>query len=74
MSTAVQKWENSLGVRIPHDVARQVRLTEGTRSTCCRGGRIVVHPVTVPTLAELLARVPRGKRPKLVDWGRPVGK
>ncbi len=75
MSTAVQKWGNSLGVRIPRDVARAAQLTEGSRvEIFVDAGRIVVKPLAVATLEELLARIPRGYRPELAEWGPRVGR
>ena len=75
MGTAVQKWGNSLGVRIPKQVARQAKLRAGTEvDISLDGTRIVLEPVTVPSLKDLLSKIEPDDQPELVDWGKPVGK
>ncbi len=75
MSTTVQKWGNSLGIRIPKHLARQARLYEGTRGeVVAERNRIVVRPVIVPTLGKMLRGLDRNSRPELVDWAGPVGR
>lgn len=75
MSTTIQKWGNSLGIRIPKHLAQQARLHEGTRvEIVAERNRIVVHPITVPTLEEMLRGLDRDTRPELVDWAGPVGR
>jgi antitoxin MazE len=58
--TTVQKWGNSLGLRIPKPLAREVGLGPGSRVIVkADRGRLVVSAVDVPryTLAGLLARL-----------------
>ena len=41
----VQKWGNSLAVRIPQSLAGQIDVTEGTAvELCVRDGELVVRP------------------------------
>ncbi len=53
----VQKWGNSLGVRIPRDMAEDLGLLEGKQVTFeKRGGALTVRAVKIPrySLKELL--------------------
>jgi mRNA interferase MazF len=57
MTDSVQRWGNSLAVRIPHRVARQLGLRErsGVRLQL-EGRRLVIEPLSTPlTLDRLLA-------------------
>jgi antitoxin MazE len=75
MTVTVQKWGNSLGVRLPRAVTQSAKLGVGSQvEVKAQRGRIILEPVAVPTLAELLAQVKPRSRPEVVDWGRPVGK
>jgi len=74
MTVRVQKWGNSLGVRIPKDIARQSSIGEGTElEVHYSDGRVILLPPRVPSLKQLLAQVNPGNRPKLIDWGPAVG-
>ena len=75
MSTTVQKWGNSLGVRIPKHLAQQARLHEGARvDLVADADRIIIRPVVVPTLEALLSGLDRNSEPELVNWDQPVGR
>jgi antitoxin MazE len=76
MQTRVQKWGNSLGVRIPRGLAEQIGLGAGTEvSLSAKDGQLVVKPA-LPTrlsLDELLARVSDNNLHSSVDTGSAVG-
>ena len=76
MTTSVQKWGNSLAVRIPKGVADEIGLAEDTPvELSIAGGVITITPrtVTIPTLDELLDGItPENLHPE-TDWGPPVG-
>jgi antitoxin MazE len=75
MSTTIQKWGNSLGVRLPSHLARRAKLREGTPvEVTAEADRIIIQPVAVPSLDELVSRMDPDSRPELADWGAPVGK
>ena len=53
MQTKVQKWGNSLGVRIPRGLAEEVGLGAGTEvSLTAKDGELVLRP-SVPTRLRL---------------------
>jgi len=56
MQVQVSRWDNSLGMRIPKDIALQVGLCEDARVEVeAEGGRIVISPARRRyNLAELL--------------------
>ncbi|HEX9108682.1 MAG TPA: AbrB/MazE/SpoVT family DNA-binding domain-containing protein [Longimicrobiales bacterium] len=77
MRARVQKWGNSLAVRIPRAFAEEARLAEGTEvDMSVTGAGLVVRPVARHrySLDELLAGVTDDNIHAEVDWGRPVGK
>ena len=76
MNTTVQKWGNSLAVRIPQTVARDIRLHQGSVvEIVLVGGKIVVKPRRPRpyALAQLLKGVTARNRHAAVEWGGPVG-
>ncbi len=79
MSTKVTKWGNSLALRIPHEIAKKYRLTDGAKVTFTEMQKgLFVTAVredkdTLPTLREAMANfVP--EMMERVNWGRDVGK
>jgi antitoxin MazE len=76
MKTTVARWGNSLGVRVPKEVAAEVGLTEGAAVTiAAEAGRIVISPA-VPryTLEELLVGMTPEAMHEAFDWGPDVGR
>lgn len=76
MNGIVQKWGNSLALRIPSALAKDAELRQGTVvEVKAVRGRLVVAPKKERrvTLAGLLKGVTKANRPKTVAWGRPVG-
>ena len=76
MLTRVQKWGNSLAVRIPKALADEVGL--GDKSPVrisLRDNHLVVEPLARPTfsLASLLSQVTEANRHGEVDSGTAVG-
>ena len=75
MTVRVQKWGNSLGVRIPKSIAQQSAIREGIDLEIVPSGEgVLLRPVKVPSLRQLLAQMKPANRPPVVDWGKPVGK
>lgn len=75
---AVRKWGNSLALRIPAHLARQLNLMENTPVECAvLDGSLVVSPVTEGqpySLDELLARVTPENIHSETNLGAPAGK
>ena len=76
MDTTVQKWGNSLALRIPRSVAKDIRLSQGTVVDVIGvAGKIVVKPRRQRhyTLTQLLRGVTKRNRHTAVDWVGRVG-
>jgi len=77
MTLKIQKWGNSLAVRIPSTLAKEAHLREGTMVEISGDEQqIMLRRPQVPkySLDELLSKVtPENIHPE-VDWGSPVGK
>ena len=77
MQSQAQMWGNSLALRIPKALAKAAGIEPGTPVTfSIVKGKIVIERVTEHeyTLAELLARTPKGKGHGETDTGAPVGR
>jgi antitoxin MazE len=77
MNATVQKWGNSLALRIPSSVAKEIQLSRGSAvEVVVEGGKMVVKPAKrrKPSLAQLLKCVTKDNRHEEQDWGAPVGK
>lgn len=77
MKARVQKWGNSLALRIPRPFALEVGLAENSEvELTLVDGKLVVQPVGRVRfdLAELLAKVTPKNRHAEVEVGGPVGK
>lgn len=77
MMTKIQRWGNSLGVRIPKSVAQDAQVTEGSLVEMrVEDGRLVIAPVKKPEcdLADLLSRVTSENLHGEADWGPRRGR
>jgi len=76
MKTRVQKWGNSLALRIPKSFADEVGLQKETSvEVSLADGKIIVTPVTKSnlTLEQLLLKVTKENLHHEVDTGSAVG-
>ena len=77
MRAKVQKWGNSLGVRLPKKVAEEVHFREGSvvDLSVDDRGRVVLSAAKRPsyTLDELVDRITPRNRHACVEWGPPRG-
>ena len=76
MKTRVQKWGNSLALRIPKSFATEVGLQRETPvELSLADGKLVITPVAKPkpTLKQLLAKVTRENVHHEVSTGPAVG-
>jgi len=75
MTATVQKWGNSLAVRIPIAVAREIRVREGDAVTLkISASGLTLRPVPRrPSLDDLLEGVNAGNLHTATEWGRDLG-
>ena len=76
MKTRVQKWGNSLALRIPKSFAMEVGLQRETSvEISLANGKLIITPVAKPkpTLEQLLAKVTKRNLHHEVDTGAAVG-
>ncbi len=76
MQVQISKWGNSLGVRVPKDVAAKLGLTEGSRvDVSIEGNRLVISTQRpVYALEELLIGMTPEAMHEAFDWGPDVGR
>ena len=77
MLTKVQKWGNSVALRIPKAFADEMQMTAETAvEMSIEDGKLVISPVEHPqyVLEELLAQITPWNLHDEVDWGAPVGR
>lgn len=76
MKIRIQKWGNSLALRIPKSFANKVGLQrETTVEISLDDGKLVVTPVSKPkpTLKQLLVKITKENLHHAVDTGANVG-
>ena len=81
MQGQISRWGNSLGVRIPKEVANRVGLSDGAQVEIeARQGEVVISPIK-PRLRYTLEELVTGVTPEEahassaeVDWGPDVGR
>ena len=77
MQATIQKWGNSLALRIPKAFAQQTKVKKGSRvSLTLKNGRVIIEPIKRRryTLQELVAKITPKNRHLETDWGTPQGK
>jgi antitoxin MazE len=74
--TTIQRWGNSLAIRIPKAFAEQARLGEDSDvDISVDGDRIIVAPAKREwRLDELVARITPSNKHKESPWGEAQGK
>lgn len=76
MKARVQKWGNSLAIRIPKAFAVEVGLSAETQvEVSLQDGKLVIEPAPEEefTLEQLVAGITEENRHPETDWGPPVG-
>ncbi|MCZ0702012.1 antitoxin MazE [Natronobacillus azotifigens] len=76
MTTTIRKWGNSLGLRIPQNIAKKYGVDNGSEVELIDNGKqIIIKPlVKEPTLDDLLEQCTPDRRHEEIDWGKPLGK
>ena len=76
MTTKVQKWGNSLAIRIPKQVAKEFDLNKGSDIEI----EIVDNAIKLTpkqsrlTLKEMMSEITPENQHEPIEWGRPEGK
>ncbi|MDE7122418.1 MAG: AbrB/MazE/SpoVT family DNA-binding domain-containing protein [Oscillospiraceae bacterium] len=76
MTTNIQKWGNSQGLRIPKILLESLKWTEGVQLEMILGdGEITLRPVKAKrrSIQELFANYQGDYQPSEIDWGEPEG-
>ncbi|HEY3567852.1 MAG TPA: AbrB/MazE/SpoVT family DNA-binding domain-containing protein [Thermoanaerobaculia bacterium] len=74
MRTRIQRWGNSLAVRIPKPFAAEAGLEQQSEvDVAVVDGALVITPSTAPALDNLLAQITDENLHGEVDFGSPVG-
>ena len=77
MKTKIQKWGNSLALRIPKSFAQEVGLDSNSSvDVSLEEGKLIVVPEDKPkfSLEQLLQQITEDNLHKEIDTGHPVGK
>jgi antitoxin MazE len=75
MRSRISKWGNSLAIRIPRSVGREIELLEGAEvELVLRDGAIIITPVSNNySLEDLVQGITAENRHTETDWGEPKG-
>ena len=75
MEAVVKKWGNSLGIRIPNLIARELSLKDGSLVEINdRGKEMVIKPIKKNKLSEMVSKINEQNIHAEIDTGEPVGK
>jgi antitoxin MazE len=77
MLARIQKWGNSLGLRIPKALAADAQVTDGTRvDLIVENGRLIVAPQRKAecNIDDMVARITRDNLHGETGTGSPVGR
>lgn len=75
MSTAIQKWGNSLGIRIPQSIAKEYGFNHGSKVEILKTeeGIVIRLAEPIPTLEKLMAQITPTNQHEEIDFGRAEG-
>ncbi|MGE8721601.1 AbrB/MazE/SpoVT family DNA-binding domain-containing protein [Leptospira terpstrae] len=74
MESTIQKWGNSLGIRIPKLFAKQLDLNDGSQVEVIQeGNRMIIYPYIKETLDQKLKKNNKKNLHSEVDSGDTVG-
>ena len=76
MRSKLQKWGNSLGIRIPKAIANEIEVGEGDSVELkVTNGKVIIQPIPdEETLESLLDAVTHSNTHTEQDLGKPKGK
>jgi len=75
VNATIQKWGNSLALRIPKSVAQQIKVSEGdgVELEVAKNGLVVRPARRVYRLKDLVGKITPRNRHKETDWGKRAG-
>jgi antitoxin MazE len=75
MKTTIQKWGNSLAIRIPKNITKETKVSEGSNiNIITENGKIILNPTTKEySLKELLMKITNENIHLEVSSGNYVG-
>ena len=74
MEAVIKKWGNSLGIRIPSIMAKDLSLKDGSHVEIRdEEDRIIIIPSQKENLKDLLSKISKSNLHKEIDTGSPVG-
>ena len=79
MTTTIQKWGNSHGIRIPKLILETLQWHDNDEITVStEDNRLIIEKAAPmqkqkPTIMELFAEYDGDYQPDEIDWGEPVG-
>lgn len=76
VTTKIQKWGNSFGIRIPKEFIEELNLKQGSEIELRKIDDIlqIIPKKRKPTLEELMAKITPENQHDEIDWGTPQGK
>jgi antitoxin MazE len=75
MEAVVKKWGNSLGIRIPHLIARELSLKDGSCVDITEKGKeIVIKIIPKNRLSKMVSNINESNLHAEIETGEPVGK
>jgi len=78
MRASIARWGNSLGIRIPQEIARPLALREGSRvEIVAEGDRVVISPIRRRpryALKDLLVGMTPDAVRDAFEWGPEIGR
>ncbi|MES0489866.1 MAG: AbrB/MazE/SpoVT family DNA-binding domain-containing protein [Leptospirales bacterium] len=74
MDAIIQKWGNSLGIRIPNSIVKDLNLESGSHVEILdEDGKILIFPHEKKSLKDKLAKITSENIHKEIPNGSPVG-
>ena len=75
MQAVAKKWGNSLGIRLPNLIVRELSLKDGSALDITKEGQdIIIKPNNKNKLSNMLSKINKQNLHKEIDTGEPVGK
>jgi len=74
MEAIIKKWGNSLGIRIPNQIIRELSLKDGSYVEIKeRGKQIIIIPFKKNKLSDMLSKINGNNLHAEIETGDPVG-